>query len=141
MKVAGAAPVVACSAARVGSQWGPVGSSIKPPGAGSPDAIDAADAAGAAETLSEAEQSASAKGADAPEGAGATQGGTEAWIARLDAGEVTREQAVDGIVAEALEAHGGSQLDPARRSELEGVLRDALQDDPVLGVWLGGREG
>jgi hypothetical protein len=125
-----------------------VGSSIKPPGAGSPDAVDGADAADAAEAVESAEALGAAgetEGASAEvAGAGgaataAPDAGTGAWLAKLDAGQISQQEAVDGIVAEALEAHGGDQLEPARRSELESVLREALQDDPVLGGWLNGQ--
>jgi hypothetical protein len=50
---------------------------------------------------------------------------------------VTREQAIDGLLGEALRAHGGDALSPSRRAELEGVLRAALLDDPVLSGLLG----
>jgi hypothetical protein len=50
---------------------------------------------------------------------------------------VTREQAIEGLVAQAVERHGGAKLSPALRSQLEGVLRSALRDDPVLGRLLG----
>jgi hypothetical protein len=60
-----------------------------------------------------------------------------AWIRRLEAGEVTRAEAVEGLVAEAVERHGGAQLPPALRGQLEGVLRTALLEDPVLSRLLG----
>jgi hypothetical protein len=59
------------------------------------------------------------------------------WIRRLEAGEVTRAEAIEGLVAHAVEQHGGGKLTPALRSELEGVLRTALLEDPVLGRMLG----
>lgn len=65
------------------------------------------------------------------------QSATGVWIQRLEAGEVTRDQAIEGMVAQALEAHGGAKLSPTHRSELEGVLRTALLDDPVLSRLLG----
>jgi hypothetical protein len=58
-------------------------------------------------------------------------------LARLDAGELTREQAVEGLVAQALEVHGGARLPAAQRAELESVLRAALEDDPTLAQLLG----
>lgn len=63
---------------------------------------------------------------------------TGAWLRRLSAGEVSREQAVEGLVAQALEAQGGSRLNAAQRAELSDVLREALLGDPVLGELLGG---
>jgi len=60
------------------------------------------------------------------------------WIRRLEAGEVTRAEAIEGLVSHAVEQHGGATLSVARRMELEGVLRAALLDDPVLGRLLGG---
>lgn len=65
------------------------------------------------------------------------QSPSAAMLSRLDAGEVTREQAIDGMVAEALSALGAGRLPPAQRSELEGVLRAALADDPTLNKLLG----
>jgi len=59
-------------------------------------------------------------------------------LARLEAGELTREQAIESLVAEALEVHGGARLPPAQRNELTSVLRAALMDDPALGRLLGG---
>ncbi len=72
-----------------------------------------------------------------PAAAPAASSPTAAWLERLQAGEVTREQAIDGLLAEALRAHGGDALSPSHRAELEGVLRAALLDDPVLGGLLG----
>jgi hypothetical protein len=65
------------------------------------------------------------------------QSSPAALLSRLEAGEVTREQAIDGLVAQALEVHGGARLPPAQRAELQSVLRAALLDDPVLGRLLG----
>jgi hypothetical protein len=58
-------------------------------------------------------------------------------LSRLDAGELTREQAIDSLVAQALETHGGARLPPTQRAELESVLRTALLDDPALASLLG----
>lgn len=65
------------------------------------------------------------------------EGSTASVIARLEAGEVTREQAIDGLVQEALALHGGARLPAAQRAELEAVLRSALLDDPALSRLLG----
>ena len=65
-------------------------------------------------------------------------GPTADVLARLEAGEITREQAIDSLVAQALEAaHGGARLPAAQRQELGSVLRAALMDDPALGRLLG----
>jgi hypothetical protein len=58
------------------------------------------------------------------------------WLRRLDAGEVTKNQAIEGLVAQAVEAHGGARLSAAQRSELADVLRQTLLGDPVLGALL-----
>jgi hypothetical protein len=71
-------------------------------------------------------------------GAGAAQSPTAAWLHKVASGEATRAEAVDALVAQALEAQGGAQLSPAQRSELEGILRSALLEDPVLSRLLGG---
>ncbi len=63
---------------------------------------------------------------------------TAAWLRQLETGEVTGQQAVEGLVRQALEAHGGAALRPAQRAELEQVLRAALLDDPVLRELIGG---
>lgn len=76
-------------------------------------------------------------GRAAAAGTSETQGTSEAMLARLSAGEVTREQAIEGLVREALEANGAASLSGARRSELEAILRNALLDDPTLGRLLG----
>ncbi|MDB4974351.1 MAG: hypothetical protein JWN48_2692 [Myxococcaceae bacterium] len=62
---------------------------------------------------------------------------TAAMLSRLDAGALTREQAIEGLVAQALELHGGARLPAAQRGELEAVLRAALLDDPALASLLG----
>jgi hypothetical protein len=120
-----------------------VSPSIRPPGstpgAGIGDAADVGGVGAAGEVhgseataASEATRSSEAARAAQPEGA------TAAWIRRLEAGEIGRAEAIEGLVAHALEAHGGAQLPPAQRVELEGLLRSALLEDPVLGRLLGG---
>jgi len=110
-----------------------VSGSIKPPGGGSTPIDPLAEAEG----LAQADEAA---GSAAPEGARepAAPTGTAAWLERLDTGQITPEQAVDGIVSEALESHGAGRLDPARRAELESVLRAALLEDPTLSALLSG---
>jgi hypothetical protein len=80
---------------------------------------------------------AAAAHAVAPAAAGQAQSPSAALLSRLDAGEITREQAIDGMVAEALSALGAGRLPPTQRSELEGVLRAALADDPTLNKLIG----
>jgi hypothetical protein len=58
-------------------------------------------------------------------------------LARLQAGELTREQAVDALVTQALELHGGARLPAPQRAELSSVLRAALLHDPALASLLG----
>jgi len=62
---------------------------------------------------------------------------SEGWLNRLQAGEVTRDQAIDGLVNQALENHDVSHLPSAQRTALEQVLRATLLDDPVLSRLLG----
>ena len=114
--------------------------SIKPP-AGSPagpagieGAHDVADVSAARDAGPASEVSRS----QAATGAGAAQSPTATWLRRLSAGEVTRAEAVEGLVAQALEAQGGAKLSPAQRSELEDILRNALLEDPVLSRLLSG---
>lgn len=63
---------------------------------------------------------------------------TGEWLRRLEVGEVTRSEAVEGLVAQAVEAHGGARLSAAQRAELADILRSALLEDPVLGELLAG---
>lgn len=105
---------------------------IKPPGGG-PGPIEGSE--GAAEL--DAAQGASESQAPA-QATGQAEGGTAAWLQRVDAGEITAEQAVDGIVAQALEAPGAAALSNSQRAELESSLRAALLDDPSLRALVGG---
>ncbi|HEX6240326.1 MAG TPA: hypothetical protein VFZ61_05515 [Polyangiales bacterium] len=115
-------------------------SSIRPPGT-PPPASTGLGAAG--EVAGGAEQVQQGAGARVqPSGAGSSQAGAlespgAEWLRRLDAGEISRSQAIDGLVAQALEAQGGARLSAAQRSELAEVLRQALLGDPVLGSLLG----
>jgi hypothetical protein len=133
-----------------------VSTSIRPPGsAPGPAGLDGVDAhaldtpestskanAGVTETSVAARSSqAGPVSATAQAGqaqAAATQETPSArWIRRLEAGEVTRAEAIEGLVAQAVERKGGARLSPQLRSELEAVLRTALLEDPVLGRLLG----
>jgi hypothetical protein len=115
-----------------------VSTPIKPPsGPLSPSVAgvdSASDVAGSEPTAVAApERSGRVEGAPASE----VQGSTGTVLARFQAGEVTREQAVEALVREALEAHGAGRLPASRRVELEGVLRSALLEDPTLSRLLG----
>ncbi len=89
-------------------------------------------AASSAATASDAVQA--GQSAQAGEVAGSP---SATWIRRLEAGEITRAEAIEGLVSQAVERHGGAKLSVTRRMELEGVLRSALLQDPVLGRLLG----
>jgi hypothetical protein len=66
-----------------------------------------------------------------------SQSPTGVWLSRLSAGEITKQQAIDGLVEQALSAQGAARLNAAQRSELSEVLRASLLGDPVLGRLLG----
>jgi hypothetical protein len=122
-----------------------VSASIRPPAGSTPGSagIGELPEAGAASELQGAE-------AASPSGVGRSEASrseaarsaepspTSSWIQRLEAREISRAEAIEGLVAQALETHGGARLPPAQRSELEGLLRSALLEDPVLGRLLGG---
>ncbi len=90
---------------------------------------------GAGQTLS---SQASEAGQAARGEAAASESAAGGWIQRLEAGEISRSEAVEGLVADAVQKHGGARLSPAMRGELENVLRTALKNDPVLSRLLGG---
>lgn len=112
-------------------------SSIRPPGAppagpsglseiaaaNRPDAVEAGKASARV-----AEPQVQAQRAETP---------ASVWLSRLSAGEITKQQAVDGLVEQALSAQGAGRLSPAQRAELSEVLRASLLGDPVLGRLLG----
>ena len=127
-------------------------SSIRPPGGSAPGVGSIGPAQGTQGTTGPAqvEHSKGAAASGAAASSSAVQAGESAqaahvasspsanWIRRLEAGEVTRAEAIEGLVSHAVEQHGGASLSVARRMELEGVLRAALLEDPVLGRLLGG---
>jgi hypothetical protein len=122
-----------------------VSTSIKPPtgspggAAGIEGAGDVADVADVADvSAGQAGRVGAADSASAAASASAAQSPTGTWLHKLASGEVTRAEAVEGLVAQAVEAQGGARLSPAQRSELEGLLRGALLEDPVLSRLLGG---
>ncbi|MDB4988704.1 MAG: hypothetical protein JWN04_3882 [Myxococcaceae bacterium] len=90
-----------------------------------------------ATSASGAVDQARATSAVAPAQVAEVDGSSAALLARLDGGLLTREQAIEGLVAQALETHGGAHLPPAQRAELEAVLRAAMLDDPALASLLG----
>lgn len=117
-------------------------SSIRPPGApppGSPGLLGINDLkpGQASDAPQTGQVTGGPRGAEAPPEA-AVGSPTGEWLRRLEVGDVTKAQAVDGLVAQALEAHGGAGLSAAQRAELSEVLRSALLEDPVLGELLGG---
>lgn len=73
---------------------------------------------------------ASASGASASRGAAPIAGGTKVIAEAVRRGELTTEQAIETLLAKAMTAAAG--LDGPRRAELERLLRDALENDPVL---------
>lgn len=112
-------------------------SSIRPPGAPpAPSSVDEVGplregpaGVGESDPMRQARPSSSEGVASSP---------TAEWLRRLDAGEVTKDQAIAGLVAQAVEAHGGARLSAAQRHELADVLRQTLLNDPVLGTLLRG---
>jgi hypothetical protein len=118
-----------------------VSPSIRPPGSTPGAGIGEASDIGAAGEVHGSEAAATSEATRSSEAArfAPVEGSaTASWIQRLEAREISRAEAIEGLVAQALEAHGGAQLPPAQRVELEGVLRTALLEDPVLGRLLGG---
>jgi hypothetical protein len=115
-------------------------SSIRPPGTPPPASAGLGAAGEVAGAEGPVQSGASAKvqpgAAGAPQ-AGALESPSAEWLRRLDAGEISRAQAIDGLVAQALEVQGGARLSAAQRGELAEVLRQTLLGDPVLGSLLG----
>jgi hypothetical protein len=116
-------------------------STIRPPGTPA-TGLSGPDAAPDLRPEQTSAGSGAARGASGPTAAEAQQqvaeSGTGEWLRRLEVGEVTRAEAVEGLVAQAVEAHGGARLSAAQRAELADVLRSALLEDPVLGELLAG---
>lgn len=116
---------------------------IRPPGGtGAPasTSLDPTTPLGSSQSASAASQAQSTEAAaraEAQAQAGAVQSPASSVLSRLEAGEVTREQAVDALVSQALEQVGGGQLPPTQRAELTAVLRNALLEDPSLSKLLG----
>ncbi|MEY4510818.1 MAG: hypothetical protein RLZZ450_2940 [Pseudomonadota bacterium] len=115
---------------------------IRPPGG--PSTVAAADVGSASEIEATVEagsasavDKAGAAGAVAPASTEQVQSPTAALLARLDAGEITREQAIESLISEALSAPGVSRLADAQRTELESIVRASLLEDPTLARLLG----
>jgi len=58
--------------------------------------------------------------------------GAQALTASLRSGELSPSQALDALVAQALQAGDAQRLEPAARAELEQHLRTMLAEDPSL---------
>ena len=115
-------------------------SSIRPPGTPPPASAGLGAAGEVAGSATQVQPGAGDKvqGASAgPSQTGALDSPSADWLRRLDAGEISKSQAIDGLVAQALEAQGGARLSAAQRGELAEVLRQTLLGDPVLGSLLG----
>lgn len=111
-------------------------SSIRPPGTPPPGPSGLSEVQAPRPEAVEASK-ASTQVAQAAAQAERTQSPTGVWLARLSAGEITKQQAIDGLVEQALSARGAARLDAAQRTELSEVLRASLLGDPVLGRLLG----
>ena len=118
-------------------------SSIKPPSgkpSGLPPATDASSAkSGAAKAPSDAfrkaleEPDAAAAAGPSPGAARAAPKTDAVAIAQeLRAGRIDAETAVNKLVEKALAKADAVGLPPAKRSDLEALLRDALASDPTL---------
>lgn len=55
----------------------------------------------------------------------------DALVAQVRAGALSVDQALERLLARAVDGVGAA-LPPAARDELEGLLREALQSDPTL---------
>jgi hypothetical protein len=114
-------------------------SPIRPPGSAgpSPAGLGSVGEAAPSSAPAKSQGTTGATGA-APSSTSETSASPAAdWLRRLDAGEISKSQAVEGLVAQAVEASGGARLSPAQRNELADVLRQSLLNDPVLGGLLG----
>ena len=109
-------------------------SSIKPPGGpgAGPSGVDALGESADLDPSSAANPTQTAPSGVATEASATAPSGSASWLSRYEAGEVSREAAIDGIVSEALATHDTGALSGAQRVELEGVLREALATDPNL---------
>lgn len=116
-------------------------SAIKPPGTGGPPAAGLAPEVGGASSTDRGAFRAELE-APAAEAARDVRSGEAAPSARADAlraladevrsGRLDAKTAIDRLVERALGAGPAAALPPARRAELEALLRSALDEDPTL---------
>ena len=79
------------------------------------------------------EKTESATGPATPARTEAAKGGLVGDIGqRLESGEITAEQAVDEVVVRVLDNQLGEGASPKLRSEVETLMRDKLESDPLL---------
>lgn len=112
-------------------------SSIRPPSASSPGPSGVSELSAPKPAALEAGKAAG-KVAESDAQAASAASPAAHWLTRLSAGEVTKQQAIDGLVEQALAAQGTARLSAAQRAELSEVLRESLLGDPVLGRLLAG---
>jgi hypothetical protein len=108
-------------------------SPIKPPGKppGTPPASESASGPSKASFDAALDEAARTEGAG--EARGVVSSEALAELARdVAAGKIDPSEAVDRLVARALEGPTAAVLPPAKRAELEAHLRRALTDDPAL---------
>jgi hypothetical protein len=108
-------------------------SPIKPPGKppGSPPPSESKTDASKASFDAALDEAAQAEGAG--KAGGVVSSEALATLARdVAAGKIDPSEAVDRLVARALDGPTAAALPPARRAELEAHLRRALSDDPTL---------
>lgn len=119
-------------------------SSIKPPSGKSPGLTSPTDVAGKPATKAPSEtfrktleepSAAGSASATAPSTAAAgvePKKGAAGIAQELRAGKIDAETAVNKLVDKALAKADAAGLPPAKRTELEAMLRDALESDPTL---------
>jgi hypothetical protein len=109
-------------------------SGIKPPGApGTPPNVSGPEAGGArpaGESFRAELEKTSEAGAPGGPAATARAETVRALAAEVRAGRITGPEAIERLVQRALASAGA--LPPARRAELEALLRSALEEDPTL---------
>jgi hypothetical protein len=108
-----------------------------PLGAGSPlDQLDALDGAQGSAEAARNQGPSGVSGAAGSASTGQVQGSTAEVLSQLSSGAISRDQAIEALVSEALLRHGAGRLGPSQQADLASVLRTALLDDPVLGSLL-----
>lgn len=126
------------SAIKPPGSGGPVGGAGAPPESGGARPVEGAseEFRAALENAGEADAS-KAAGASASAGGAAPAEGSRAALLRslaedLRAGRIDPQQAVDRLVDRTLSSGAAASLPPARRAELEALLRSTLDEDPTL---------